>query len=453
MTRTSPTHRGAIGAHASPTHRRTFRTSAFPTHRRALGAACLAAALAVLAASPAPADTPSAHRDRGSLVLVGGGLKDDNAQVYGEIVRRAGGPGRARIGILTAASIPAAQDPDADDPERCSNSECNGAYYADLFRRYGADDAEWIPVDLDHLANADSDEVVARINSMSGFFFGGGDQYRYVTSLLHGERHTDSKVLAAIRAKLAAGAVVAGSSAGAQIASGPDMLTGGDSYPALRDGSRPGYFEDPSVLGYLPGGGFGFLRSGLLDTHTGTNGREGRSLRLAADTGHHTVYALDENTALIVDAPGSRREHLTVLGTQGVGLLRLSGAHAGVGPAGWHLHGARYDYLTTGDTYTPRTGEVTTPGKEPLAPSPTVPVPANTDVFYSPHNSRGTPYSLRGTARALAASTQRTATATTYESGPRFTVTLSEPRRFRALSADGTTAETLLGLRLDIDAG
>ncbi|MHB9755288.1 cyanophycinase [Streptomyces sp. BYX5S] len=420
--------------------------------RRGAGAAGIAVCLAVLGAAPAPASVTPSAVGHGSLVLVGGGLKDDNTQVYGEIIRRAGGPGQARIGVLTAASVPESQDPNAGDPATCSNSACNGAYYADLFKRHGAADAQWVPVDLDHIANADSDAVVAQINSMTGFFFGGGDQYRYVTSLLHGEQHTDSKVLAAIRAKLKAGAVVAGSSAGAQIASGPDMLTGGDSYPALRDGSRPGYFDDPTVLGYLPQGGFGFLRSGLLDTHTGTNGREGRSLRLAADTGHDLVYALDEDTALVVDDAGSTRERVKVVGSQGVSVLDLSGSHAGDGPAGWHLHNARYTYLTSGDSYDPRTGRAATPDKHRLAPTSHAPVPPNTDVFYSPANAAGTPYSLRGTARALAASTRRTATATTYEDDPRFTVTLTEPRGFRPLSADGRTPQTLLDLRLDIDA-
>lgn len=422
--------------------------------RRGAGAAGLAVCLAVIGAAPAPASVPlrPPATSRGSLVLVGGGLKDDNTQVYGEIIRRAGGPGRARIGVLTAASVPASQDPNADDPATCSNSACNGAYYAGLFRQHGAADAQWIPVDLDHLANAESDAVVEQINSMTGFFFGGGDQYRYVTTLLHGDRHTDSKVLAAIRAKLKAGAVVAGSSAGAQIASGPDMLTGGDSYPALRDGSHPGYFDDPAVLGYLPEGGFGFLRSGLVDTHTGTAGREGRSLRLAADTGHDLVYALDEDTALVVDHAGSSRERVKVIGSQGVSLLDLSGARAGEGPAGWHLHNARYTYLSSGDGYDPGAGTVATPGKRALAPTSHDPVPSNTDVFHSPDNTEGAPYSLRGTARALASSTQHTATATTYEDNPRFTVTLAEPHGFRPLSADGHTPHTLVGLRLDIDA-
>ncbi|MFD7534742.1 cyanophycinase [Streptomyces sp. NPDC059819] len=423
--------------------------------RHAAAAAGLAACLTLLGAAPVPAaaarHSPSQH-SKGSLVLVGGGLKDDNRTVYGEIIRRAGGPGHVRIGVLTAASIPASQDPHAGDPATCSNAPCNGAYYTGLFHRYGAVDAQWIPVDLDHLANADSDAVVAQINSMTGFFFGGGDQSRYVTSLQHGSRHTDSKVLAAIRAKLAQGAVVSGSSAGAQIASGPDMVTGGDSYPSLRDGSRPGYFTDPTVLGYLPEGGFGFLRSGLLDTHTGTNGREGRSLRLAADTGHDVVYALDEDTALVVDRPGSGHESVSVLGSQGVSVLNLTWAHAGGNASGWSLHGARYTYLTSGDSYDPRSGSVATPGKHRLIPSPDRHVPANTDVFDSPAGPAASPYSLRGTARALAASTRHSATATTFETGPRFTITLTKSAGFRAMSTGGASASTFLDLRLDIDA-
>ncbi|MFD9240794.1 cyanophycinase [Streptomyces sp. NPDC059556] len=234
--------------------------------RRVVLAGSTALVLGLVSEAPAAQATPAAKHHRGSLVLAGGGLKDDNTQIYGEIIKRAGGV-KARIGVITAASVPESQDPDAADPDRCSNSACNGAYYAQLFRQHGAAHAQWVPIDLDHIVNADSDRVVAQVNEMTGFFFGGGDQYRYVTTLLDGDRHSDSRVLAAIRAKLARGAVVAGSSAGAQIASGPDMVSGGESYEGLRDGSSPGYFDDATRLGYVPRGGFGFLRSGLVDTH------------------------------------------------------------------------------------------------------------------------------------------------------------------------------------------
>ncbi|MFJ5138591.1 cyanophycinase [Streptomyces sp. NPDC088707] len=429
-----------------------MRIPSAPT-RRTVVVGGLAAALLTLA-SPAQADLRPPQAHAGSLVLIGGGLKENNTQVYGEIIKRAGGPG-ARIGVITAASVPESQDPHADDPALCSNSACNGAYYADFFKRHGAADAQWIPLDIDHVANADSDAVVAQVESMTGFFFGGGDQYRYVTTLLRGDRHKDSKVLAAIRAKLAHGAVVSGSSAGAQIASGPDMVSGGESYEALRSGSAPGYFDDPARLGYLPRGGFGFLRSGLIDTHTGAYGREGRALRLASDSGHDRVYALDENTALVVDRPGTRDEHVTVLGPNGVAVLDLRQARARESARGWTLRKARYSYLTDGDQYDSRTWKArVAPGKPAFTPTATTAVPANGDVFYSAANPDGAAYSFRTTARALASTRgQDRATATTFETDPQFTVTFTKARGFAAFTGDGATARTLVALQIDIAAG
>ncbi|MFD6419313.1 cyanophycinase [Streptomyces sp. NPDC060194] len=418
--------------------------------RSTLTACATALLLTVITAPTATAD--SGHR-AGSLVLVGGGLKDDNKQVYGEIIKRAGGE-NARIGVITASSVPESQDPDAADPDLCSNSKCNGLYYADVFKSHGAADAQWIPVDLDHIANADDPAVVRQVNSMTGFFFGGGDQSRYLTTLLNGPAHKDTKVLAAIRAKLRAGAVVSGSSAGAQIAAGEDMVTGGESYEGLRDGSKPGYFDDATVLGYEPEGGFGFLRSGLVDTHTGAYGREGRAIRLAADTGNDRVYALEENTALVVDDAGSPRERVRVLGPRGVAVLDLRRARGteGTGAGTWSVSGVRYNYLTDGDRYDPRTW-LTLPaaGKRPLLPGGTAPVPANGDVFYSVANPDGVPYSFLNTARALAATrAQRTAQATTYEDGPRFTVTFDKAPGFLAWGKDASAPQTLtnLGIRI-----
>ncbi|MFC8722825.1 cyanophycinase [Kitasatospora sp. NPDC057198] len=414
-------------------------------------ALALAAALTLLATTAQTAAARPAATG-GTLILVGGGLKDGNSEIYGEIVRRAGGAGKARIGVLTAASVPESQDPDAADPDTCSNSRCNGRYYADLFEHYGAADAQWIPIDIEHVDAADSDAVVAQVESMTGFFFGGGDQHRYVTSLLHGDARTDSEVMAAIRRKLAAGAVVAGSSAGAQIASGPDMVTGGDSYQALRDGSTPGYFEDPTRLGYLPQGGFGLFDAGLLDTHTGTYGREGRAIRLAADTGHDRVFALDEDTAIEVEHAGTRGESIRVLGTHGVSVFDLRAARTGTAAGHWTIDGVRYSYLTDGDRYDPRTWHARAgAGKRPLTAPSDTPVPPNHDAFYSVDDPDGRPYSFSGTARALAATTaQRTATAGTFESAPAFEVLLRKRGDTRAWTADGTTADSFTDLEVGV---
>ena len=78
-----------------------------------------------------------------------------------------GGPGIARLGIVTAASA---------DPEDSRD------YYFDLFLSRGAEEVYWVPVHEGNMdANSDP-EVVDNINRMTGFFFGGGDQRRITNS-------------------------------------------------------------------------------------------------------------------------------------------------------------------------------------------------------------------------------------------------------------------------------
>ncbi|WP_258049566.1 hypothetical protein [Streptomyces finlayi] len=166
------------------------------------------------------------------------------------------------------------------------------------------------------------------------------------------------------------------------------------------------------------------------------------------------MYALEENTALVVDHPGGARERLRVLGPRGVAVLDLRPGRAAHGAA-WSLSGVRYSYLTDGDRYEPRHWRtLPAAGKRPLTPHTATPVAANTDVFCSAANPAGVPYAFLRTARALAAtSAQRSAEATTYEDGPRFTVTFSKPPAFTAWSDDGSTPQTLIGLDVGVAAG
>ncbi|SCL25115.1 cyanophycinase [Micromonospora nigra] len=405
--------------------------------------AVTAVALSVpVAAVPASA-TPSHHRSGGSLVLVGGALADDNAQIYGEIIRLAGGPGRARIGIFTAAAPVPSEDPDAGTPD-CNNSVCNGDYYADLFEGFGAADAQWIPIDLDNPEKADDPAVVRQINSMTGFFFGGGDQYRYVTTMTRGRAQRDSAALAAVRRKLRAGAVVAGTSAGAQIMAGRDMITGGSVDPGLRDGAKPGYFDDAGVLGYLPKGGFGFFRDGLLDTHFSRRGREARSIRLAADTGNRRVFGLDENTALRVTGVGAGRQSLAVLGQRGVTVLDLRRARV-TGSDVWGIEGVRWTRLTDGDRYrSERWQPVFAPNKQRVAGAdgPCGVTPSE-DVFYN--------YELVGLAEGLIDHTGCASVAgVSWENEPQWAAELTRGRGFAAYRAGGSTSFTNVVIRIGV---
>jgi cyanophycinase len=404
--------------------------------------ACAAVALSVpLAAAPASAH-PS-HSHGGSLVLVGGALADDNAAVYDDIVRLAGGAGKARIGIFTAAAPVPSEDPDADTPD-CNNSVCNGDYYANLFRTYGGvADAQWIPIDLDRPGAAEDPAVVRQIASMTGFFFGGGDQYRYVTTMTRGSAQRDTPALAAVRHKLRAGAVVAGTSAGAQIMAGRDMITGGSTEPGLRDGARPGYFDDGDILAYLPKGGFGFFTEGLVDTHFSRRGREARSIRLASDTRHDRVFGLDENTALEVTGIGSPHRSLRVLGQRGVSVLDLRRARVTDSPV-WGIEGVRWSRLTDGDRY--RAGRwqpVIAAGKQRVAPAAgPCTVPASDDVFYD--------YALVGLAEGLVDQAGCASTSgTSYEKDPQFAAEVTRGRGFAGYRAGSTTSyvDAVIGIR------
>ncbi len=407
--------------------------------RRRLAIVSAVTALTAMMVTPARAEPPP----RGTLIMIGGALADDNTQIYGEIVRRAGGP-HAKIGVITAASVPPSRDADAGTA-RAANSVSNGRIYTDLLRRHGAGQAEWVPIDLDHIGAADDPRVVAQVESMSGFLFGGGDQSRLVTTLLHGKTHTDSKVLAVIRAKLAAGAVVAGTSAGAQIQAGPDMVTGGATYQGLRDGSGPGYFEDATRLSYLGRGGFGFFKDGLLDTHFSAFGRLGRAVRLASDTGRDRVFGLDPDTAL--EATGGS---LRVLGSHGVSVLDLRSAVPGLRAGRWAITGVRWSYLTSGSTYRPDVWSPAVSGA-PLTPAPRTVASPVQDVFDSVASPRftGQGFTLTRAALALAdAARSPSLTGLSYESGPRYAVELRKGPGFRAYRTGGVIAFTDLSVAL-----
>lgn len=379
-----------------------------------------------------------------NLVLVGGGLQDNNAAIYDRIVALAGGRGVARIGVITAASIPESQDPNAGTSS-ASNSKANGLYYANLFKTtYGAADAQWIPIDLDQIGNNSSQTVVNQINSMTGFFFGGGDQSRLITCFFLANR-TDSPALAAIRSKFAGGAVVAGTSAGTAIQAQSPMITGGESYNALRYGSYTNINPDyPDDLSYDSRGGFGFFSYGLLDTHFSERGRQGRIVRLAADTGKTMAYGVDENSALVVTNADTTSAQMQVLGQNGVLIFDLGQATVATGTY-WSISGVKASYLTAGDSFNPgnKTATIATwktslTGREYYSTART----PTRDIFSSPNNlnsggTRKNPREFTRVATDLFDSRSTVTTGQTYENNPIFEVRLTKSSSFGSVGYQG----------------
>jgi cyanophycinase len=259
-----------------------------------------------------------------SLVLVGGGLEDDNEIIWNKIIELGGGKQKARFGVISAAS---------ENP--CCDEDSSWVYYRDMLTQYGAAEVYYIPITIDTRGNNSNPKVIEQIKTLTGFFFGGGDQTRIIASFYNNEERIPSPALLAIRETLlATGGVVAGTSAGTDVQTINTMITGGDSYEALRDGSKTFWqnveLPNPSVLTAYGPGGIGLFPYGLLDTHFSNRGRHGRLVSLAMDTMSHPLssvyaYGVDENTALVITGSWGNRKG-TVIGERGVFIANLAKA-------------------------------------------------------------------------------------------------------------------------------
>jgi cyanophycinase len=269
----------------------------------------------------------------GRLVIVGGGLSDENEPIFRAVIEglRPDGP----LCILPTAS---------GRPARSATE------YAGLFRGYGAETA---PVDLttENPERARDPELAATLRRCGGFFFTGGDQSRIVDVLAPGGR--DTPAAQAIRQAHESGAVVAGSSAGAAMMSDP-MIGAGTSEEAFTHGM----VDEDGPPGVWVRSGMGFLERGITGQHFLARGRLGR---LLVALGHHPDerfgFGVDEDTAFVVEDGEA-----WVLGASQVVVVDLAGASVTSG-----IEGARLALLGRGDRFDLRTGELRPDeGKAPL---------------------------------------------------------------------------------------
>jgi cyanophycinase len=286
---------------------------------------CLALGLAV--AGAAAAGAPAAVAPKGSLVIIGGGLRANHAEVWQKIVELAGGKG-ARIAVLPTA---------AGTPER------EGRMAADYLNRHGAQ-AFVVPI-APSLAGTDArkaadDPALARaVREAGGAFFTGGDQAR-ITATLRRADGSNTAVLDALWAMYRRGGVIAGTSAGAAIMSGtmfydPPL----EVLPMLKNGVVDG--KDVAA-------GLGFIGDDVfVDQHLLVRGRFARMLP-AMMAKHYTLgLGIDENTAAVV---GPSRD-VTVIGYRGALVLDLSEATTDKAQPNFNLSNARISYLDSGDRF------------------------------------------------------------------------------------------------------
>ena len=300
---------------------------------------CFALALAGVGAWAAAA--PSGPR--GSLVIIGGGLRVNNADVWEKIVALAGGKG-ARIAVLpTAAQTPAKE----------------AQLTVDALNRYGAR-AFVVPVapmlaGTDVRKAADDPALADAIRKAGGAFFTGGDQARITGSLRRADG-SNTAVLDALWGLYRRGGVIAGTSAGAAIMSStmfndPPL----DVMPVLKNGVVDGKDVAP---------GLGFIGDDVfVDQHLLARGRFGRMLPAMLAKGYTLGLGIDENTAAVV---GPTRD-VTVIGYRGALVLDLAGASTDKSKPGFNLANARISYLDSGDRFNLATRTYTPgPGKEPV---------------------------------------------------------------------------------------
>lgn len=323
-----------------------------PRRRRSRGrglALSVPLALLALSVSGPVGIEPAAGDDAppaGRLVIVGGGLNPDNAEIHTRLIDLAGGPDHARILVLPTAS----------------QSDEGARNLVDQLRQHGlrAGTAEVLDLTAENARTTARDpQVVARIDACTGLFFAGGDQNRITSALLEADG-SDTPALVAIREVLARGGFVGGTSAGAAVMSDL-MIARGGSLDTLDFGVARDTYQRGTQLGT----GLGFYRAGLIDQHFNQRGRLARLARVLLERRLPLGIGIDEDTAIVAEPDGS----FEVLGAGGVTVVEADAAEASDSPLGFRARDLQISYLESGDRFdaTDRTCQIH-PDKAPLTP-------------------------------------------------------------------------------------
>ncbi len=185
-----------------------------------------------------------------------------------------------------------------------------------------------------------SDAGLEIVDQIDGLFLNGGDQWL----TLHAFRGPDGKAtpeLERVLARLDAGELVlGGTSAGAAVQSGSDMISNGGNRAALVHGAfaspppAPGCQRsgrcpeglDGDSLTYHPPGGLGSIPFAIVDTHFSERQRQLRLMRLLTDSDQRFGLGADETTALVISPEADARYRLEVVGAAAAWLFDRTAA-------------------------------------------------------------------------------------------------------------------------------
>lgn len=227
-----------------------------------------------------------------------GGAEDklDDKVILSEFIKLSGGD-QARIAIVpTASSI-----------------ETAGLRYKAIFLGLGVQSAEVVYIGSREDAN--NDDNLKMVANATGIFLTGGNQMR-LSSIIGGTRLEQM-----VRQRHEAGAVVAGTSAGASILSAHMVAMGANgSTPKLRMAQM---FA-----------GFGLISNVIIDQHFRQRDRIGRLLALVAGNPGLLGIGIDEDTSVVIENDG---------------ILRVVGRHTVTIVDGSHMESDIFEVRRYGD--------------------------------------------------------------------------------------------------------
>ncbi|MCC6703722.1 MAG: cyanophycinase [Thermomicrobiales bacterium] len=261
-----------------------------------------------------PAMLPSA-RSNGPVMAIGGAEdKFRDRIILSSFFQLAGGRDACIAIVPTASSIEAA-----------------GERYKAIFLEMGASEANVLFIGSREDANGESH--VRTIQEATGIFMTGGNQMR-LSALVSGTRSAQ-----AIKQRHEAGAIVAGTSAGASILSSHMVAYGAS-------GATPRMRMAQMIAG------FGLVPELIIDQHFRQRDRIGRLLSLVASNPGLIGVGIDEDTAALIDGENVLevvgRHSITVVDGQEMysDIFQVKG-HEGITLSGAKLHvltpGRRFD--------------------------------------------------------------------------------------------------------------